>query len=88
MASSSPRSRATAFCERFGIELPILLAPMAGACPPQLSIALANAGSMGAAGLLLHSPPKIKEWMDEFRASSRGPVQLNLWIPDPKPRRD
>jgi nitronate monooxygenase len=83
-----PWSRVDAFCERFGIQLPILLAPMAGACPPSLSIAVANAGGMGAAGLLLHSPDGIRQWMDEFRASSNGAVQLNIWIPDPAPVRD
>src|SRR3954449_11085705 len=85
---TSPLSRANAFCERFGLEIPILLAPMAGACPPSLSIAVANAGGMGAAGLLLHKPDGIAAWMDEFRAESNSPVQLNLWIPDPPPRRD
>ena len=33
-------ARARAFCERFGLRLPILLAPMAGACPASLSIAV------------------------------------------------
>jgi nitronate monooxygenase len=85
---TSPLSRAEAFCERFGLEVPILLAPMAGACPPSLSIAVANAGGMAAAGLLLHSPDAIRQWMEEFRASSNGAVQLNTWIPDPAPVRD
>jgi nitronate monooxygenase len=85
---TSPLSRAGAFCERFGLKGPILLAPMAGACPPSLSIAVAKAGGMGAAGLLLHKPDGIAAWMDEFRAESDGPVQLNLWIPDPPPQRD
>src|SRR4051812_25536297 len=84
----SARERAAAFCSRFGLELPILLAPMAGACPPGLSSAVANAGGMGAAGLVLHPPAAITTWMEEFRAASRGPVQLNLWIPDPPPLRD
>ena len=48
MASSS-RERATEFCRRFGLDAPILLAPMAGACPPSLAVAVANAGGMGAA---------------------------------------
>ena len=85
---TSPLSRVDAFCKRFHLEAPILLAPMAGACPPSLSIAVANAGGMGAAGLLLHSPEGIRKWMEEFRASSNGAVQLNTWIPDPAPVRD
>ena len=38
------RSRIASFCDRFRLRVPILLAPMAGACPPSLSIAVANAG--------------------------------------------
>ena len=85
---TSPLSRAAGFCERFGLEVPILLAPMAGACPPSLSIAVANAGGMGAGGMLLHSPSAIAAWMMEFRKASNGAVQLNLWVPDPPPVRD
>ena len=80
--------KSSQFCQRFGCATPILLAPMAGACPPSLSIAVANAGGMGAAGLLLHEPPAMHDWVKEFRAGSPGPVQLNLWIPDPAPTRD
>jgi nitronate monooxygenase len=61
---------------------------MAGACPPALSIAVANAGGMGAAGCLLHEPEAIAAWTHEFKAASRGGVQLNLWVPDPAPARD
>ena len=85
---SSPIQRANAFCERFGLRVPIMLAPMAGACPPSLSVAVANAGGMGSAGVLLLSPDDIAAWMREFRAGSNGAVPLNLWIPDPPPRRD
>src|SRR5437660_3753811 len=84
---TSPLSRAEQFCQRFGLRVPILLAPMAGACPPPLSIAVAKAGGMGGAGALLMSPAAIAAWMQEFRASSNGAVQLNLWIPDPPPER-
>jgi nitronate monooxygenase len=65
-----------------------MLAPMAGACPVSLSIAVANAGGLGAMGALVTPPAGITEWVRQFRAASRGPFQLNLWIPDPPPRRD
>jgi len=80
--------RATAFCARYGVQRPILLAPMAGACPASLSIAVANAGGMGAMGALPVPPAGIRAWADEFRAGSRGAFQLNVWIPDPALRRD
>lgn len=83
-----PLERAARFCEEYGLEVPILLAPMAGACPPSLSVAVANAGGMGAMGALMTRPEGIREWVREFRAGSSGPFQLNLWVPDPPPRRD
>jgi nitronate monooxygenase len=88
MTTISPRNRARQFCERFGLDLPILLAPMAGACPPSLSIAVANAGGMGACAALLFKPDAIKDWAASFKAGSNRPAQINLWIPDPPPARD
>jgi nitronate monooxygenase len=80
--------RARAFCERFGLELPILLAPMAGACPTSLSIAVGNAGGMGAMGALVSQPDEIRQWAADVRTGTAGPFQLNTWMPDPAPRRD
>jgi nitronate monooxygenase len=81
-------SRAEAFGRRFGLKIPILLAPMAGACPPSLSIAVIKAGGLGACGALLMKPDEIRDWVAEVRANSDGPFQLNTWIPDPPPARD
>ena len=81
-------ARARAFCETFNIRIPILMAPMAGACPASLAIAVANAGGLGGCGALLMQPDAIKAWASDLRAGSNGGFQLNLWIPDPAPRRD
>src|SRR3954467_6372669 len=80
--------RTAEFCRRFGMKVPILLAPMAGASAPSLSIAVANAGGFGACGALLMRPDEILQWSRDVRASTSGPFQLNLWIPDPPPVRD
>jgi nitronate monooxygenase len=80
--------RTDAFCHRFDLRVPILLAPMAGACPASLSIAVARAGGMGAAGALLWNPDEILAWAREVRAGGNGAFQINLWIPDPAPARD
>ena len=88
MLTSNMHRAVNPFCERFGLRLPILLAPMAGACPTSLSIAVANAGSMGACAALLFGPNEMKKWAQEFRAGSTGPFQINLWIPEPAPTRD
>lgn len=80
--------RYTAFCERFGLRLPILLAPMAGVPAPELSIAVANAGGMGGCGALLMKPDDIRGWQERFHTASNGASLINLWTPDPPPRRD
>jgi nitronate monooxygenase len=76
------RERAQAFCDRFGMRLPVLQAPMAGASPVGLAVAVAEAGGMGGRGALLDTPDRIPAWVDQFRAQSSGPFQLNLYIPE------
>src|SRR5262245_10092938 len=83
-----PRDRARTFCERYGLSVPILLAPMAGACPASLSIAVAKAGGMGAMGALISSPDAIRTWAQDVRAAGANAFQLNTWIPDPPPKRN
>src|SRR4030088_1634663 len=80
--------RARKFCDRFGLRAPILLAPMAGASAPSLSIAIANAGGLGSCGVLLLQTNDIIAWAAEVRSQSNGAFQLNIWIPDPAPKRD
>jgi nitronate monooxygenase len=81
-------ARAEAFCKTYDLRIPILLAPMAGACPASLSVAVAAAGGLGACGALSMPPEAIKNWAAEVRAAGNGGFQINLWIPDPPPKRD
>jgi nitronate monooxygenase len=85
---SEVRKRVDAFCRGYGLGIPILEAPMAGACPVELAAAISNAGGMGAIGALVTEPEGIKEWASAFRNQSNGSFQLNVWIPDPTPQRD
>ncbi len=84
----SALARVEEFCAANRLRIPILLAPMAGACPPSLSIAVAKAGGMGACGALLMEPAAIRAWAADVRAETEGRFQINLWIPDPAPVRD
>lgn len=88
MANGTARDRAVSFCRRFGLQVPILQAPMAGACPVGLAAAVANAGGMGGLGALMTAPDGIADWVRQFRGQSNGSFQINLWIPDPPPLRD
>jgi nitronate monooxygenase len=80
--------RAATFCEQFNLRAPILMAPMASACPASLAIAIANAGGLGGCGALMMQPQAIRAWAAEVRAGTNGGFQFNLWIPDPPPKRD
>ena len=80
--------RTAAFCRRFGLEVPVLEAPMAGACPVARAAAVAEAGGMAGLGALLMSPDEMGAWVGAFRRSSDRPLQINLWVPDPAPERD
>lgn len=64
------------------------MGPMAGASPPALAAAVANAGGLGALGALQMDGAAIAAWCASFRAQSNGAFQINTWIPDPPPRRD
>ncbi|MFK8078601.1 MAG: NAD(P)H-dependent flavin oxidoreductase [Granulosicoccus sp.] len=86
MSESLERSKR--FAERYGLSAPILLAPMAGACPVELSVAVASAGGLGACGVLLMEPEGIESWVSDVRAGTNGGFQLNTWIPDPEPVRN
>ena len=85
---NAARDRANLFCERFGIRVPILEAPMAGACPVGRSVAVSRAGGMGGLGALLSTPQGIAEWTEVFRSGGGAALQINLWIPEPLPVRD
>jgi nitronate monooxygenase len=88
MSEHPTLTRAKAFCKAFNIRVPVLMAPMAGACPASLAAAIANAGGLGGCGALLMKPDAIRTWSSDVRAGSNGGFQLNLWIPDPSPKRD
>jgi len=80
--------RVKAFCDHYELRVPVLMAPMAGACPPALATAVSNAGGMGACGALLMDANAIGAWVADVRSSTNGAFQLNTWIPDPEPARD
>ncbi|MEP6288267.1 MAG: nitronate monooxygenase, partial [Marinomonas sp.] len=82
------KDRVAQFCETYSLDVPIMMAPMAGACPVELAAAVARGGGMGACGALLMEPNAIIKWASELRSKTNGSFQMNLWIPDPAPNRD
>ena len=86
--TSVARERAAAFCQQYGLRVPILMAPMAGACPVGLAAAVANAGGMGGFGALTTAPDGIARLGERVSRPEQRRFQINLWVPDPPPRRD
>jgi nitronate monooxygenase len=86
--SPTLRQRVESFRRRFGLQVPILLAPMSGASLEPLSIAVGQAGGMGACGALMMAPEEILEWSQSVRAAGVNAFQLNNWIPVPATRCD
>ena len=67
------------FTALFGIDLPIIQAPMAGNDTPALAIAVANAGGLGSLGCAMLSPEQVRAAVATFRAESRAPLNLNFF---------
>jgi len=63
----------------FGIELPILLAPMAGPVEAEMTIAVSEAGGLGALPCALFSPEKTRTQLGIIRQRTRKPINLNFF---------
>ena len=70
--------------ELFGIEHPILLAPMAGAMDVALAAAVANSGGLGSLPAAMLDAAKLREQVVAFRAAAPGkPINLNFFTHTP-----
>jgi nitronate monooxygenase len=83
------RPARTALCERVGIELPIVQAPMAGGwTTPALVAAVANAGGLGMLAAARITAEQLREQIDAVRAATDRPFGVNFLLapPDAAPR--
>ncbi len=63
----------------FGIEAPILLAPMAGAGTPELAIAVGGAGGLAALACSQLSSERVVQAVETIRAAGHHPLNLNFF---------
>jgi nitronate monooxygenase len=63
----------------FGIEHPIIQAPMAGSTTPELVAAVSNAGGLGSIGMWMMTPEQIREAIGKIRALTDRPFNVNLF---------
>jgi NAD(P)H-dependent flavin oxidoreductase YrpB (nitropropane dioxygenase family) len=68
----------TVLCERLGIELPIIQAPMGGAVGPRLAAAVSNAGGLGMLAPWHLDIDALRRQIHETRALTSRPFGVNL----------
>jgi nitronate monooxygenase len=72
-----------ALIDLFGVELPIIQAPMAGACGSKLAIAVSQAGGIGSLPCALINSEQIRSEMAIIRQHASGPINLNFFCHTP-----
>jgi nitronate monooxygenase len=66
--------------ELFGIEHPLVQAPMAGASTPAMAAAVANAGGMGSLGCAMMTAEQLKSAATEVAAGTNRVVNFNFFV--------
>ena len=66
----------TALCERLGIALPIIQAPMGGAVGPAMAAAVSNAGALGMLAMWRGDIDVLRQQVRETRALTSQPIPM------------
>jgi nitronate monooxygenase len=77
----------TVLCERLGIDVPIIQAPMGGAVGPPLAAAVSNAGGLGMLVLWRADIDTVRRQIREVRALTSRPFGVNLNLDFPQEER-
>ena len=77
----------TSACERLEIEIPIVLAPMAGAVGPNLVAAVSNAGGLGNLPLWSEDIDTVRALIRETKGLTSAPFAVNLNMEFPQEER-
>ncbi len=79
-----------AFWILFGIDLPILQAPMAGTSTPEMAIAVSAAGGLGALACAQLTVEQARKDLAAIRQATKKPINVNFFChtpPAPEPER-
>jgi nitronate monooxygenase len=66
----------------FGIEHPIIQAPMAGVVSPQMAIAAAEAGALGAIPAAMLTPETLRTELQVVKQGTGRPISVNFFVHD------
>jgi NAD(P)H-dependent flavin oxidoreductase YrpB (nitropropane dioxygenase family) len=73
----------TALCDRLGIDVPIIQAPVGSAAGPELAAAVSEAGGLGMLALTWHSPEQARHSILRTRELTMRPFGANLVLDFP-----
>ena len=73
----------TVLCDRLGIDLPIIQAPIGGAAGAPLAAAVSDAGGLGTVAVTAFGAEVAREKIREVRARTSKPFSANLLMPFP-----
>jgi enoyl-[acyl-carrier protein] reductase II len=68
----------TPLCDRLGISIPIVQAPIAPYTSPQLVAAVSNAGGLGSIGTALQSLDTVKRQVEQTQKLTSHPFAINF----------
>lgn len=69
----------TPLCDRLGIRLPIIQAPMASASTPAMAAAVSKAGALGSLGAAYSQPEAMQRDAEAVRSHTNLPFNVNLF---------
>lgn len=75
----------TRLIDLFGVELPIVQAPMANACGVDMAVAVAEAGGLGSLPCAGLSDDKVREGVAAIRSQTDKPINLNFFCHETAP---
>lgn len=78
----------TPLCDRLGIRLPIIQAPMPSASTPELVAAVSQAGALGSFGSAYTQPETMQREAEAVRAHTHAPFNVNLFVSKQPPAVD
>jgi nitronate monooxygenase len=67
----------------FGIDLPIIQAPMAGSSTPEMAIAVSQAGGLGSLAAALLDAAQLSAELDAVRSATDKPINVNFFTHQP-----
>jgi nitronate monooxygenase len=80
MGTSSP------FLAQFGIQFPIIQAPMAGVSTPRLAAEVSNAGGLGSIAIGASTAAQARQMIEDTRALTSKPFNVNVFCHAPAHR--